>query len=204
MLEHTFRRAEILIPRERLFTVVNQGHMKYPAVVEQLSGRHKGTVVVQPKNRETGPSFLLPLTHIHWNYPNAVVAVFPSDQFIREKDRLMRYVRLAHAIVKRQPSQLVLLGIQPKYSESDLGYILPDLNWDANGWGTYAITKFVEKPDAMRARKLIARGALWNTMLMVFNAATLLQRVHELRPDLYRHFEHIREQGGFCHESNDS
>jgi hypothetical protein len=29
MLEHTFRRAEILIPRERLFAVVNQNHMKH-------------------------------------------------------------------------------------------------------------------------------------------------------------------------------
>ena len=188
MLEHTYGRAEKLIPRERVFTVVNQAHMKYPAVVDQLGGRRRGTVVVQPENRETGPGLLLPLMHIHKRYPNAIVAVLPSDHFIREQDRLMRHVRLAHAIVKRQPSTLVLLGIKPEYGESEYGYIVPTTDWDANGWGTSAVTKFVEKPDLMRAHKLIACCALWNTMMMVFKADTLLQWVDELRPEIYRHF----------------
>ena len=201
MLDHTYRRAEKLIPRERVFTVVNQAHMKYPAVVDQLGGRHHGTVVVQPENRGTGPGLLLPLMHIHKRYANVIVTMFPSDQFIWEEDRLMRHVRLAHAIVKRDPSKLVVLGIKPEYGEPEYGYILPNKDWDASGWGTYAVTKFVEKPDFMRAHNLIARGALWNTMLMVVNAATLLQWVNELRPDVYRHFEHIHETIGTPRES---
>jgi mannose-1-phosphate guanylyltransferase len=82
MLEHTYRRAEKLIPRERLFTIVNQAHMKHQAVVDQLGGREPGTVIVQPENRDTGPGLLLPLMHIYKRYANAIVAVFPSDQFI--------------------------------------------------------------------------------------------------------------------------
>lgn len=191
MLEHTYRRTEKLIPRERVFTVVNQAHLKYPAVGDQLGGRHRGTVVVQPENRETGPGLLLPLMHIHKRYPNAIVAVFPSDQFIWEQDRLMRHVRLAHAIVKRHSSKLVMLGIKPEYGELEYGYILPAEGRDVSGWGTYAVTKFVEKPDFLHAHKLIARGALWNTMMMVFKADTLLRWVEELRPEIYRHFKRI-------------
>ena len=201
MLEHTYCRAENLIPRARLFTVVNQSHMKYPAVVDQLGRRHRGTVVVQPENRETGPGLLLPLMHIHKRYPKAIVAVFPSDQFIWEEDRLMRHVRLAHAIVKRHSSTLVLLGIKPEYGELEYGYILPTEDWELSGWGTCAVTKFVEKPDFMHAHKLIARGALWNTMMMVFKANTLLQWVDELRPEIYRHFKRIYAAIGTAQES---
>jgi mannose-1-phosphate guanylyltransferase len=48
MLEQTYRRAEKLIPRERLFTVANHAHMKYPAVVDQIGERHPGTVLCNP------------------------------------------------------------------------------------------------------------------------------------------------------------
>ncbi len=196
MLEHTYSRAEKLIARERLFTVVNQAHMKYRAVVDQLGGQEPGTVVAQPENRGTGPGLLLPLMHIHKRHANAIVAVFPSDQFIWEEDRLMSHVRLAYAIVKRHPSKLVVLGITPEYAESEYGYIVPSVDGAANGWGICAVTEFVEKPDVLRAHKLTASGALWNTMMMVFNVATLLQWVNELRPDVYRHFEHIHEAIG--------
>lgn len=201
MLEHTYRRAESVIPRERLFTVVNQAHLKYSTVVDQLDGRHLGTIVVQPENRETGPGLLLPLMHIYKRYPNAIVAVFPSDQFIWEGDRLMRHVRLAHAIVQRQPSKLVLLGIQPEYGESEYGYVLPMKDGDVSGWGNYDVTKFVEKPDFVHAHKLIARGALWNTMMMVFKADTLLQWVEELKPEIYRQFKRIYTAIGTPRES---
>lgn len=191
MLEHTYRRAEKLIPRERVFTVVNQAHLKHQAVVDQLAGRSPGTVVLQPENRDTGPGLLLPLMHIYKRYPNAIVAVFPSDQFIGEEDQLMRHIRLAQAIVKRVPSTAVLLGIKPDYEESEYGYIMPNSDRPANGWGICTVTDFVEKPDVMRAHRLIARGALWNTMMMVFKASVLLQWVEELRPEMYRHFKRI-------------
>ena len=145
MLEHTYRRAEKLIPRERLFTVVNQAHMKHQAVVDQLGGREPGTVILQPENRDTGPGLLLPLMHIYKRYANAIVAVFPSDQFIWEEDHLMRHVRLAHAIVKRVPSKLVLLGIKPDYEESEYGYIVPNFDSGCQRLGDLHCDRFRRK-----------------------------------------------------------
>ena len=46
MLEHTYSRAEKLIPPERLLTIVNQSHLSFPEVNEQLCGRAPGTVIV--------------------------------------------------------------------------------------------------------------------------------------------------------------
>ena len=196
MLEHTYIRAEKLIARERLFTIVNQAHLNFPEVTDQLHDRRPGTVVVQPVNRETGPGLLLPLTYLYKRYPDAAVAVFPSDQFILEADHLMRYIRLAHAVVERHPSKLVMLGVSPDYEEPDYGYILPSSARDTTGWGIHSVHAFFEKPDILRAHELIGQGALWNTMLMVFNAGALLRWVSELHPDIYGHFARIYDAIG--------
>src|SRR3974377_1003893 len=56
MLEHTFDRAERLIPGDRLFTVASRDHLQYPEARRQLLHRPIDTVVLQPSNKETGPA----------------------------------------------------------------------------------------------------------------------------------------------------
>lgn len=202
MLQHTYRRVEQLIAPQQIFTVVNQTHLKFPEVKAQLRERCDGTVVVQPMNRETGPGLLLPLTYLQKRHPNAIVAVFPSDQFVVEADRLMRHIRLAHAVVQRHPSNLVLLGVEPSYEESDYGYIVPCANRDITGWGVKKVEAFVEKPDVLEAHELIGRGALWNTMLMVFNAGALFRWVKEIAPDVFRCFARIYDAIGTSAEAS--
>jgi mannose-1-phosphate guanylyltransferase len=202
MIEHTYRRAEMLIPRERLFTIINRAHLNFAEVKHQLRDRHRGTVIVQPTNRETGPGLLLPLTYIHKRYPDAVVAVFPSDQFILETDRLMRHIELAHGVVERDRSRLVLLGITPDYEEQDYGYIVPGTARNGTDWGIQNVQTFIEKPDGLRAGELISQGGLWNTMLIVFNVATLFSWVKEIEPELYGHFARIYDAIGTRREAN--
>jgi mannose-1-phosphate guanylyltransferase len=201
MLEHTYRRVEKLIPRERLLTVVNQDHLKYPEVKRQLRFRPKGTVIVQPANRETGPGLLLPLIYLHKRDPHAVVAIFPSDQFVVEADRLMRHIRLAHAVIEKRPGNLILLGINPDYQETDYGYIVPTGERDITGWGIAPVHAFVEKPSLHQVEELISKGALWNTMMMVFNVANFLDWVKELEPELYGHFAKIYDAIGTSAET---
>ena len=43
MIEHAFARAEKVIPRERIFTVVNRDHLSHPEARQQLSTRSEGT-----------------------------------------------------------------------------------------------------------------------------------------------------------------
>jgi nucleotidyltransferase-like protein len=64
MLEHTLHRAEKLIPSERLFIVLNEAHLGFPEVQQQICKRPPGTIIVQPENKETGPGLLLPLMHL--------------------------------------------------------------------------------------------------------------------------------------------
>lgn len=203
MLEHTFRRAEKLISSDLLFTVVNQRHLRFPAVRRQLSSRPQGSIVVQPENKETGPGLLLPLIHLYKCHPESTVAVFPSDHFIAEQDLFMAHVELAFRAVERNPSRLVLLGMAPSEAESDYGYILPGQRVESLlPLGIREISRFIEKPKRPAAQELILNGGLWNTMVMIFKAETLLNLVRGCDPTLFCFFNRISEAIGTAGETD--
>ena len=192
MLEQTFDRAEKLISPDRLFTVVSQSHLGHSDVWRQLSNRPSGTVVLQPENKETGPGVLLPLMHLIKRYPDSTVVIFPSDHFVMEEDLFMGYVDLACRAVERDPSLLILLGVQPHRPEPEYGYILPDGETDL---GTPSIVRkvlgFIEKPGPFASKELVQQGGLWNTMVMAFQPETLLNLVRKVVPPLYQSFQRI-------------
>jgi mannose-1-phosphate guanylyltransferase len=192
ILEHTFHRAEKLIHPERIFTVVNADHWARCEVRHQLANRPRHTVVVQPENKETAPGLLLPLIHICKRYPQATVAVFPSDHFIVEEDRFMTHVYLAIRLVEKDPSRCVFLGVEPNSPESDYGYILPGREiLDSFSLGVRAVSSFIEKPTSNLAQDVIKKGGLWNTMVMIFNSGTLLKKIRQMATTLYDTFRHI-------------
>ena len=121
MLEHTFDRAEKLIPAERLYVVIAREHLEFNEVCRQVGSRSSETVVIQPKNKDTAPGLLLPLIYLHRRYPDAAVAIFPSDHFIVEEDVFIRHVDLAFRVVEQDGSRMVLLGVEPTAPEPEYG-----------------------------------------------------------------------------------
>jgi len=192
MLEHTFDRAERLIPPTRLLTVVGGHHLKYVDVKRQLSDRPRETIIVQPENRDTGPGILLPLMFLYKHCPEAIATVFPSDHFILEEDRFTKHVYLATQAVESNPSQLVLLGIKPSEAETEYGYIVAGEECrQVNPWRTRKVLRFIEKPDRGIAFHLVKTGGLWNTMVMVFKVRALFEMVRRLCPSVYLRFRTI-------------
>lgn len=189
MLENTFHRAEQLIAPERLFTVVNLHHLSYHEVWRQLSCRPKGTVVMQPENKETAAGLLLGLMRVYKDYPRAMAAVFPSDHFVAEEELFMGHVEAAFRAVERNPGNLVILGVDPDGPETEYGYILPAPPGDRKiPSGMHHVGSFVEKPSAEDAKSLLEAGGLWNTFVMVFKVKTLFNLIRETDPGFYRSF----------------
>ena len=197
MLEHTFYRAQKMIPAERLFTVVSGRHLRHPEVARQLSTRPIACIVEQPDNKDTGPGLLLPLAHLYKHYPDSTVVVFPSDHFILEEDLFMVYVDQAFRVVEQDPAKVVLLGISPSEAEPEYGYIVPGKKlYGPSAPGTHEVSRFIEKPERDVARELVSCGGLWNTLVMVFKATTFLNAVSKIAPLLYSSFERIRRAVG--------
>lgn len=187
----------MLIPPERILTVVSSGHLRYHEVRRQISNLPKGSVIVQPDNKDTGPGLFLPLMHLYKRYPRSTVVVFPSDHFVYEEELFMSHVYLAYRAVERDPSRLVLLGIEADTPEPEYGYILPGERLEAMAsLGVFTISQFIEKPALEAAQGLIRRGALWNTMVMVFRPSTLLHLLRRQFSAIYSRFQRLKEAIG--------
>lgn len=194
MLEHTFQRAEKLINRERLITIVSRHHLLHAEVRRQLGSRPAATIIVQPGNKETLPGILLPLMFVHRRCSEAIVAIFPSDHFILEEDRFMAHVQLAFRAVTDDTSRLIMLAIAPRHPETEYGYIVPIPGAAAGTlarFGVQSVSAFVEKPRPELARRLVGGGGLWNTMAMVFKLKTFLDLVRSVQPRIYCDFMRI-------------
>jgi mannose-1-phosphate guanylyltransferase len=203
LLEQTWRRAERLIPAQRLMTIVNRSHLSYREACRQLASRSAGNVVVQPENKETGPGLLLSLLHLQLRLrdPNAVAVILPSDHFVREEGLFMGHVDLACRVVEREPDGLVLLGMEPDGPEPDYGYILPGRRKkDGVDSCVRRILQFVEKPDRDAADALIRAGALWNAFVMVARVDRLLILMRWLAPALYQLFDRVQRAIGTARE----
>jgi mannose-1-phosphate guanylyltransferase len=200
MLEHTLDRAEKIASAQRVFTIINQSHLGFPDVRRQLTNRSPNRVIIQPENRETAPGILLSLLHISKHYPNSIVTVLPSDHFILEEEELLRYLKLAQLLVKQDPSRVVLLGVEPDREESEYGYIVPGVRLKRGANPLFQIASFVEKPDSESAQKLTRRGALWNTMMMVFRTNVMLELIRDLSPTLFDMFRPVHDAIGTANE----
>lgn len=199
MLRHTLARAEQLIARDRLLTVVTRSHLAYAR--QELHDRPPSTVIVQPRNRETGPGILLPLLHVARRDPEATVAFFPADHFIIEEKQFMASVASAAAFVSADPNRLVLLGVQPDRPEPEYGWIeAREAVGECRGEVLYVVKRFWEKPDLGTAQSLYLNGCLWNTLVLVGKASTLLQLFETLTPELYSPFERLHPVLGSPHE----
>ncbi|MGH7810691.1 MAG: sugar phosphate nucleotidyltransferase, partial [Candidatus Binatia bacterium] len=126
---------------------------------------------------------------LHKRCPDATVVLFPSDHFILEEDLFIDHVRLAVHAVQQAPSQTVLLAMEAKWAETEYGYVVPaDSIGHIDLYGCRRAAHFVEKPDVEEARLLVAAGALWNTMIMVFKVETLFCQIQTLFPDVATQF----------------
>ena len=193
MLEYTFDRAERLIPAACLCVVITREHLEFSEASHQIGARLSETVVIQPTNKDTAPELLLPLIYLQPRYPDATVAVFPSDHFILEEDVFIRYVDMAFRLVEQDGSRIVLLGVEPNAPEPEYGYIVPGEEIDDPGIGrARKVELFVEKPAPEVAQKIIRSGALWNTMVIVFRLATIMSAFQRTTPELHRSFQRIQ------------
>ncbi len=190
MLQHTWDRAEMLVPPSQVLTVVDATH--FDMFPEQLATRPPGTVISQPRNCETAAGVLLALAHLLRADPQAVVAIFPSDHFIIEEERFMRHVQIADWVVRRGICEVALLGVAPDRPDSDYGWIEIDRAGRHRGSCLLPVHRFTEKPSAAVAASLYERGHLWSTMVTVAQAATLWELAREVQPQLYELFDRVR------------
>jgi mannose-1-phosphate guanylyltransferase len=179
LIDEALDRAESVAPRARVCAIVAAQHRRW---WERLRERlPTPNVIVQPENRGTANGILLSLTRISERDRNARVLLLPSDHHVEDEPRLAASLRSAGEHLSARPDEILLLGIQAREPDPELGYIVPGAR---STQGTFEIAKFVEKPAAPLARQLIERGALWNSFIVAATARSLLRLLRRRFPEI--------------------
>jgi len=170
LLREAIARATAITAPARICAIVAAQHRRWWR--GQLADLEADNVIVQPQNRGTAIGLLLPLLTILRRDPAARIVVLPSDHHVRDEARLAHALRYAATPPASDRPQIVLLGLQPALADPQLGYIVPRR---AASQTHHAVDRFVEKPDPIRAQRLLDQGALWNTFIMAADAQALLE-----------------------------
>lgn len=151
-------------------------------VVEQLTevGVDPGAVLIEPAARNTAPAVLAAAIYLQRQNPEAIMLVAPSDHMMPDGDAFRASV--AKGIEAAKEGKLVLFGIQPDRPETGYGYLELDGGSDE---GVCALKRFVEKPDAENATRMLAEGGyLWNAGIFLFRASDIIAAFAEYAPKL--------------------
>jgi len=179
LLQEALRRAQAVAPPERICTIVAAQHL--PWWQEQLAAMMPANIIVQPRNRGTAIGILLSVLHILERDPAARIVLLPSDHHVSDEMGLARSLRAAVA-PRAAWAEILLLGLEPRSADPELGYIVP-----CAGVGVSehrGVARFIEKPTAARARELIRQGALWNAFIIAADGRALLRLFERRCPEV--------------------
>ncbi len=190
LLHQALRRAATVAHPQHTCVVVAEQHREFWG--RELREPGPGLVVSQPANRGTAIGILLPLLHIMRSDPQARVVLLPSDHFVADEPLLAAALRRAVQVIKLQPQNIVLLGMEPACADAELGYIVPGA---VNGPGTSAVRRFVEKPPSALAAELMDSGALWNAFIIAADGSTFATLFKTRIPGAYAQVQAVARRG---------
>lgn len=149
-------------------------------VAEQMDqiGITPAAILIEPTGRNTAPAILAAALSASAADPDAVLLVAPSDHVVPDAEAFGRAVDLG--LEAARAGRIVTFGITPTRPETGYGY----MEADAAGEGPVTLKRFVEKPDAENAVRMIAQGNfLWNAGIFLFSARTMIEAFRAHAPD---------------------
>ncbi len=179
LIQQTVDRLKAVIPPENMWVVTNE--YLQAEIRKQLPEVPKKQIVAEPAQRNTAPCIALAAQIIGEQDPDAVLAVFPADHLILKEARFRKFVK--DAFRAATTSDVVVLGIQPRWAETGYGYIeFPNSVTPGDG-EVLDVTSFREKPDAKTAEKFVESGHFfWNAGMFFWRTSVVLDLMRQHIP----------------------
>ena len=181
LLQETLLRGEGLPGAERSLVVTNRDYLFLSRdEVDALGGEVRpARFLLEPVGRNTAPAILMAAIAVaRWHGEDAVMLAMPADHVI--EDRAAFNEAVTHAAALARGGRLVTFGIRPTRPETGYGYI--ELG-DPLGADGHRVKRFIEKPDAARAKEFVQDPAfLWNSGIFCFRARDMIAAFDALEP----------------------
>ena len=166
------------VRKERILVQVSPRLL--PLVKKQLPTLSKEQIVVEPEARDTGPAFAFAAASILVRDLNAVIGFYYSDHLIQSEKAFKQTLEQSFRTAEAFPDHLVLVGVQPLYPHTGLGYMELGKSVTRSGVSAQQVKSFIEKPDRARAKRMtLSKRYLWNTGYKIAPAKHILKMLAE-------------------------
>jgi mannose-1-phosphate guanylyltransferase/mannose-6-phosphate isomerase len=192
MIQSTIERLLPRIPPSRLAVVTNAAQAQLIHQELHQKGWDEIRIWVEPAGRDTAAATGLAAILLEDEPEDHLMAVFPADHFIQDRDSLLAALDLG--AVWARAGYLVTFGIPPTRPETGYGYIHQGKALDPEKKVWQAV-RFIEKPPLEKARAYLETGEYyWNSGIFVFRRDILLQAFARYLPELYQGLDRLRDK----------
>ncbi|MDP2812709.1 MAG: sugar phosphate nucleotidyltransferase [bacterium] len=189
LLQTTYDRVLAGFAKEQIFVVTTTNLVH--SVKEQIK-IEQNNIIVEPQAKGTALAVGLAALNIFNLDKSALIVTINSDQYIKEEQKYLEFIKMAGEVVEKNPDKMVLIGIKPNYPETGYGYI--EFGKMTEDKQVFEVKSFKEKPDFNTAKKYLASGNyLWNPAFFVFKAESLLSWYKEFLPATYKILQSISQ-----------
>jgi mannose-1-phosphate guanylyltransferase/mannose-6-phosphate isomerase len=181
LFQQTVARARGLPGSDVPIVVCSEDHRFL--VAEQLRALKVdgASILLEPMPRNTAPAIALAAWQALDRDADAMLLVLPADHLIGDISSFADAVDKALSLAEQ--GWLVTFGIRPEAPETGFGYIK---HAEAIGDNGFRVERFVEKPDANRAREYVEAGDYaWNSGMFLFKATRYLEELQQYAPAMH-------------------
>ncbi len=154
-------------------------------VTEQLAqvSLAAAAMLIEPEVRNTAPAVLAAALWLAEREPDALMIVSPADHVIPDAAGFRAAIETARPAA--EAGGIVTFGVRPDRPETGYGYLELGAGSDAAARTVQRLARFVEKPDAARAREMASSGRfLWNAGIFLFQAKTIIAAFRTHAPEM--------------------
>lgn len=193
LLVDTINRLTPLVPPERTLILTNAGIKND---VSQVAGVPPANVIAEPRPAGTAAALAFAAAEIaRRENDDAMMICVHADWAITDETTFHSSLLAATGAAKRYAS-LVTVGMVPTRPDPGFGYICPGGEVET---GVLRVERFVEKPDKLRAAKMVADGYFWNSGIFAWRVGDFIDEIKALTPEVAPALGHVGIDEFFAH-----
>lgn len=196
LLQKTFNRLRRGFSLNDIYVSCGEKHFK--AFKKDLPSLPKNNFILEPVARNTAAAIGLAAATIHKKYPNEIMIMANADHFIDNEKEYIRTIKIGSRIIRDHPEYTGVIGTNPTYPETGLGYIeMGEQKFKIGKDKIFLGRRFIEKPDLKTAEKYLKQwNYLWNPAYFIWPVSHLLGLFKKYLPSHYRILKRIERSMG--------
>ena len=155
-------------------------NLKYLKEINKHLKKHKikkYKIVLEPVKKNTGPAMLS--TALIKDIPDQQPLLFLSADHLIEKENIFRKEVRKHQKYLSNKN-IFIFGIKPTIPSSEYGYFITKKNKKIN-----LVTKFIEKPNLLKAKKIIKKKGYWNSGMFFLRKDSIINNFKKYQAKTY-------------------